>query len=158
MDQEQGQPRRTDSPDTPSFEPIPEPGMTPVDPVVTEPPARKQSGLGIASFIIGIVCMFALIASIAIATASVMDFVSPDGTFDESMMESQGMGALMTVAIVGMGSLALSFAGLILGIIGCVQKNRRKTLAIIGLILNGLLLVGFVGLMVIGFAMGTTAP
>ncbi|WP_314002617.1 hypothetical protein [uncultured Paenibacillus sp.] len=158
MDQEQGQPRGTDPLDGQSLRPLPEPGMTPVGPALIEQPARRQSGLGIASFIIGVVCVISLIASIVIATASVMDFVSPDGTFDESMMASEGAGALMMVGIVIMGSLALSFAGLILGIIGCVQKNRRKVFATIGVILNGLLLVGFIGLMVIGFAMGAAAP
>ncbi|WP_128101133.1 hypothetical protein [Paenibacillus sp. DCT19] len=46
--------------------------------------------------------------------------------------------------------LILNLAGLIVGVIGLVLKNRKKIFAIIGTILNGILILAFAGLIVAG--------
>jgi hypothetical protein len=57
--------------------------------------------------------------------------------------------ALGVAVIVGAGMCLL---GLILGIIGCCQKDRKRVFAVIGTVLNGLILFGLCGLMSIGLA------
>uniref|UniRef100_A0AAE9PRC3 DUF4190 domain-containing protein n=1 Tax=Paenibacillus polymyxa TaxID=1406 RepID=A0AAE9PRC3_PAEPO len=46
----------------------------------------------------------------------------------------------------------LNCSGLVVGIIGIALKNRKKTFAIIGLIINALIIVGFIALLAIGLS------
>jgi hypothetical protein len=132
-----------------------EPFGRPPVPAAEELPL-KQSGLGIASFVIGLICIIGLIGTTLFIGASVADFVTPDGTaLSEAEIQAKvmdNMGFIVAVLLF-MASLFLSLVGLILGIIGLVVKNRRKVFAVIGTVLNGLLIVGFVGLVIIGLAM-----
>ncbi|GGG26163.1 hypothetical protein [Paenibacillus abyssi] len=136
------------------------PAMNPIPPLSnypheTEAP-KKQSGLGIASFIIGIISILGIIAFALTAAAGVSDLVNTNGTIDIEDPEAIEMStALIVSGIMMFVTLALSFVGLILGIIGLVMKNRRKVFAIIGVVLNGLLVFGFGALIIIGIAMGT---
>jgi len=47
--------------------------------------------------------------------------------------------------------MLLAVIGGVLGIITCFQKNKKKVLGIIGLVLNVLTVIGVVILMAIGF-------
>jgi hypothetical protein len=137
-------------------------GMTPYPPPVfgEEPAAApaRQSGLGIASFVIGLVSIVVMIVGFVAIVAALGDYISPDGTIDPNAIDPMELGASMMVGVLAvLGSLAISFVGLILGIIGIVAKNRRKVFGIIGVVLNALLLVGFLGLFVLGLLMGAAA-
>ncbi|HEV3146045.1 MAG TPA: hypothetical protein VGZ47_19315, partial [Gemmataceae bacterium] len=57
------------------------------------------------------------------------------------LMAQQGVN-YMAGSIVTLVGLVLSFVGGVLGLIGLLQSNRKKGLAIAGVIVNGLLLVG----------------
>lgn len=50
-----------------------------------------------------------------------------------------------------LSSMLLAVIGGVLGIITCFQKNKKKVLGIIGLVLNVLTIFGVVILMTIGF-------
>ena len=50
-----------------------------------------------------------------------------------------------------LGSMLLAVIGGVLGIITCFQKDKKKALGIIGLVLNVLTIFGVVILMAIGF-------
>lgn len=50
-----------------------------------------------------------------------------------------------------LSGLGLRFLGVIFGIMGLVQKDRHKLCAIVGFCLNGLILLGVLGMFVIGF-------
>ncbi len=136
-------------------------GMTPYPPVFGEEPAAapvRQSGLGIASFVIGLISIVVMIIGFVATVAALREFISPDGTIDPATIDPMEVGTSMIIGgLAILGSLAISFVGLILGIIGIVQKNRRKVFGIIGVVLNGLLLVGFLGLFVIGLLLGASA-
>ena len=62
-------------------------------------------------------------------------------------------GRLTNFAMIGLAVLGVMFIallGLILGIIALTQPHRNRALSILGTILNGLIILGFIGLMVIG--------
>jgi len=135
--------------------------MTPYPPVFGEAPpaaAPSQSGLGIASFVIALVSIVVMILGFVSAVASIGEFIQPDGTIDPESIDPMELGASMMVGVLAvLGSLAISFVGLILGIIGLVAKNKRKVFGIIGVVLNALILVGFLGLVVLSIALGGVA-
>jgi len=117
-----------------------------------QPPVKKTSGLGIASLIIGVLSTIGLIAMVVIIGSVVADWMyldSPplsieDFENDPNLMQLGG-------GILGiMATLFLMFIGFILGIVGLFQKNRKKGFAIAGTIINGLFVVGFVLLLILG--------
>jgi hypothetical protein len=60
------------------------------------------------------------------------------------------------VFLVGLGFigvLALAVGGVVVGGIGMTQRGRNVTLAIVGLVVNGLIALAIVGLIVIGLMM-----
>ncbi|UVI31836.1 hypothetical protein [Paenibacillus spongiae] len=124
------------------FRPIPEPAMT-------EQP-KKISGLGIASFIIGLVSIITFIVCMVVVTSSIMDYITEDG---KPVIDAEAVSANVSLILSGLfllGSLGLSFIGLVLGIVGACMKDRRKAFAIVGIVLNGLLVVGTGGLFLLG--------
>ena len=58
---------------------------------------------------------------------------------------------MQVVGIFFLSSMLLAVIGGVLGIITCFQKNKKKVLGIIGLVLNVLTVIGVVILMAIGF-------
>lgn len=126
----------------------------------------KQSGLGIASFIISIVSVVFLIVGFIFAFVLAAQITSEIGSgipitdantqaLIESMMEdSNSMVQIMLMIACLFGSVGVAFVGLILGIIGACSNKRRKTFAVIGIVLNGLVVLGTVGLFIIGIVMG----
>ncbi|MCM3783248.1 hypothetical protein M3231_09705 [Neobacillus mesonae] len=108
-----------------------------------QPPLAKMkhSGPGIASLIIGIIALVVYIVILALSPAAAAEILeNPD---PEAMLNSY---YVILIGILILISLALNIIGLILAIIGLALKNRKKTVPIIGLILNGLVL-----LIVLGF-------
>ncbi|MFD0716431.1 hypothetical protein [Paenibacillus sp. GCM10027626] len=110
----------------------------------------KQSGLGIASFVLGIVSILAFVICLLVATSSIMDYISDDSKVILDVEDVSANVTLILSVLMMFGSLGLSFIGLILGIIGACMKNRRKAFAIVGIVLNALLVVGTGALMLLG--------
>ncbi|WP_424769006.1 hypothetical protein [Paenibacillus sp. sgz302251] len=131
-------------------------------PMEEEP--KKQSGLGIASFILSLVAVILIIVSIVFGVAFADQLVNNDSLLidtkdEEAVMEAIGQEAIVPIMIAGLSILAsigAAFIGLILGIIGAFSKNRRKVFSVIGIILNGILVLGALGLIVVGLAIGAT--
>ena len=108
----------------------------------------KHSGPGIASFILGIVALFAYILTFffaAMALNSSLDSFTP-ANVEEIALHPAVILASLSILVC----LVLNLAGLIVGVIGLVLKNRKKVFAIIGTILNGILILAFAGLIVAG--------
>ena len=124
---------------------------------------KKQSGLGIASFILSLVSLLLLILSIVFAVSFTSDIIASDliltdpndtaaiqnyiNNFDEEMLVP-----IMLAGLFILGSIGIAFIGLILGIIAVFNKQRKKVFAIIGIVLNGILVFGAIFLFVIGLA------
>jgi hypothetical protein len=142
-----------------------------------EPPPRlKHSGIGIAAFVLSLIALLMIVIGIVIATVSVGNIGSDDSLLQEieqitgsygegqeaemgaELMESEAFGSAIAVFMIAgillLGSLAVAFIGLILGIVGVASRERRKTFGIIGLVINALILLGTVGLVVISFSIG----
>ncbi|MGO4107926.1 hypothetical protein [Paenibacillus sp. YAF4_2] len=132
-------------------------------PSFKSPPPRenqplKQSGLGIASFILALVTVL-LIVGAFISAAVFASSVSDDPQAFLNELENINGEALpsniVPILIAGfcmLASVGVAIIGLILGIIGAASRTRRKTFAIIGIVLNGLVVLGTVGLVIIGLA------
>ncbi len=101
----------------------------------------KQSGLGIASLVIAILAGVAIFALIVYAG---MMAASSGGEIDEESPLAIALG-LGLFAVIG-----LHLLGIGLGVAGLFQSNRARTVAVLGLTLNFLIIAGFVCLMVIG--------
>jgi hypothetical protein len=101
----------------------------------------KNSGLGIASFVLSILAgllLFALVVS-----AGIMEATSPGG-IDEKSPIAIALG-LLILLLVGLDLVA---AGL--GIAGLFRKDRKRTLSILGLVFSGLTVFAMVLLMILG--------
>lgn len=112
-----------------------------------QPPVTplKHSGPGIASFVIGILALLAYITILALAPAAADEILAdPD---PEALLENMYVlviGSLFLIAVL------LNLIGVILAIIGLALKNRKKMFSVIGMILNGiviLIVIGFLALL-----------
>ena len=111
------------------------------DPLVPPPPvAAKQSGVGIASVVIGILSLIMVCVTFAIAGGS--GGVSEYSASYENLMTGIGL--------LACGTIALTLVGVVLGIVGVVQKNVKKVFAIIGLASNGVVLLALCAVIAIG--------
>jgi hypothetical protein len=103
-----------------------------------------HSGLGIASFVIGLVVVVIILLMILLIGVLVSNRANRN--------TADTMAAMTGLFICG-GALA-SLVGLGLGMAGVFQEDRNRTFAVIGLILNGLIILGTAVLFLIGMAMG----
>lgn len=136
--QQQGQP-----PDQGPFT-----GFSPVGdgPYGQGPIVQKHSGLGITSFIMALAAVITFILAIILIVSGVsgfMDASSPEEIQNQILEgNGEGFGAMIAGGLIVLLSIAISFIGLVLGIIGAVMKNRKKVFSIIGIVLNGLITIG----------------
>lgn len=105
----------------------------------------KQSGLGIASLILGV--LFAIMLFATICIAGYMEASTPGGMTDDSPV-------LVLVGLFILAGMFGNFVGVILAAVGLAQKKRAKSVSVIGLSLNVLCLLGVVALMVVGTVAG----
>lgn len=141
-----------------------------------ERPPLKHSGIGIAAFVLSLIALLMIVIGVVVAATSVGNLGSDDSLRQEmeritssygegqeaeigaALMESEAFGSAIAVFMIAgillLGSLAIAFIGLILGIVGVASRERRKTFGIIGLVINALILLGTVGLVVISFSIG----
>ena len=106
-----------------------------------QPVVLKHSGVGIASFILGISMVVLELALIVLAAVLVQQ---------HQPSSSPSMEIAGCTMILG---LLACVVGVVLGIVGALQRDRRKLFAILGLCVNGLILLGVVGLFLIGVAL-----
>jgi hypothetical protein len=106
---------------------------------------RKNSGLGIASFVISILTGLSIFAIIVVA--GLLEMSTPGGMGEDSA-EAMVVG-LLIIAMIFVSMLALG-----LGIAGLVQKNRKKIFAVLGTIFSALSCAMTVAVVLIGLAMG----
>ena len=67
---------------------------------------------------------------------------------DEKSPEAMTLGCSLIVAA------AMAVLGLILGIVGALQQGRKKVFPILGVVINGGMLLLVVALMILGATMG----
>lgn len=117
-----------------------EPSFPP--PVVPPPPVEKKtSGLGIAALIIGILAFLGVCVTFGFSAYS----QSQPYRVQESLNSVVGLLAICT--------LVIGLVGVGLGVAGVLQKTQSKVMAIIGLVLSSLVLIGMCGIMLLGVAM-----
>jgi hypothetical protein len=123
---------------------------------------KKQSGLGIASLIIGLISVVLLIIAI-VSGSSFADQIGnttlPDPSADsaafQASIEELGQEVLVSMIIAIFcifGAGLISLVGLILAIIGAFSSKRRKLFSVIGIVLNVIVFVGGIGLFFAGAA------
>ncbi|MFC5700615.1 hypothetical protein ACFPVX_04905 [Cohnella faecalis] len=116
----------------------------------------KNSGTGIASFVLGIIGILGLVGTtmaLFVSFASKVDVGTlVDDAGNLTMTEQELIDKLGSTIVLGFMYpllLLIAFIGLILGIIGIAQKNRKKTFAVLGTIFSALpLLLVVLGLIV----------
>lgn len=120
------------------------------------PQAVGHSRLGIASLIIGIIAGLVTVAGFVVA-----GFVYMQHPEIENLQVEPGqppppelIGPIFAMMCPVCSGVMLALLGLILGIVGISMRGRIKLFAIIGTIINGLILLGFAALIVIGSLAG----
>ncbi|GAS80665.1 hypothetical protein [Paenibacillus amylolyticus] len=111
----------------------------------------KHSGPGIASFIIGLVAVVGYILIFFIAAMALNDSIEVLTPLQAEELALHPAVILASLSILV--CLILNLAGGILGIIGLILKNRKKVFAIIGTLLNGIIILAFIGLILAGMSM-----
>lgn len=123
-------------------------------PPVGEPSGKlKHGGLGIASFILAIISILAIVIGFVVIFSSILNMsqedilMLQDPAYIESMIISaESMPPFIVSVVVGgllmIASALISFIGFLLGCISLFIKQRRKVFGIIGTVLNGLLCFG----------------
>jgi hypothetical protein len=103
----------------------------------------RQSGMGLASFILailsGVLLVVSVVAAGVLATRS-------GGTLDEKSVAAMAAGLGIILGLV------MNLVGTVLGIVALMQRDRKKVFAILGLTFNVLLLLMVGGLMIVGLA------
>mgnify|MGYP001447824293 CR=1 FL=1 len=101
---------------------------------------RTHKGTGIASFIIGVICVITIMMLVGIA----------------GVMTSTGRATPEFNTILGLGMISACFVDLIgiaLGVFGAADRSSKKVYPVLGLILNVLVVALFAALMIVGLSM-----
>jgi hypothetical protein len=106
---------------------------------------RPHGKLGIVSFVMALVT--GLGEFVLIAIAGVMESSTPGG-MDENSPKAMVLGLLLLFGLL------LAVLGAILGIAGMFDSAKKRVFAVIGLCLNGLIVLLGIGMLVLGLAMG----
>lgn len=120
-----------------------------------QPPAAavKHAGVGIASFIVGLLAMLLVcggFAAIIVLTLSDPTLPEQLDGFGESANHPP---EVVAAAVVGCGMMVggtIAFIGVILGMIGLFLPNRRRLWPILGVCTNGVLVLGVILLLLLG--------
>ena len=105
--------------------------------IVPEITETKHAGFGVGSFVISTLAGSSML--ILTITAGVMD--------EKGVMEDDT--EMQVVGILILGSILLAVIGSVLGVVSCFQKDKKRVLGIIGLVLNALTVLGGIILMMI---------
>ena len=102
-------------------------------------PVRRISKLGIASFLIALGFPFLLLLLVAIlAVLSILQEHGHGPFFDNQVGDEI---LLVLIAFGGLGGPLVHFVGLGIGIGGAFQRERKRLFGILGIVLNGILLL-----------------
>jgi hypothetical protein len=110
-----------------------------------EPSRLPHSGLGVASFIISLIV---IVLTVLVVLLSV---VARANRAHHSTADAM----LGITLLFGCTGLLACVVGLSLGVAGVFQEDRNRTFAVVGIILNGLVILGTVALILIGMASAT---
>ncbi len=102
---------------------------------------QSQSGLGIASFITSLLAGFLLFALIGVGVYQ--ETSTPGGLPEDSPV-------VMLVGLALLGLIGLEFVAAGLGIAALFQEDRKKSLAILGILFSLGMLCAIAGLLVLG--------
>jgi uncharacterized membrane protein len=105
---------------------------------------KKHSGLGIASFVVGIVSGLLLLTVFVIA--GIAETSTPGG-IDEKSPIAVLIGLLLFLF------LGVALVGLVLGVAGLLQKDREKIFAILGVIFSAIAILCPILLVLVGLAL-----
>lgn len=105
----------------------------------------KHSGLGISTFIIGLISAVGLLITIIVASVAE---ASSYGGMDPNSTQAMLIGLFMMLF------LALTLVAIGLGIAAFVQKGYKKLLPILGVCFSSVMGIVVVGLMIIGLNAG----
>jgi len=108
-------------------------------------PDQRQSGLGIASFVLSIISGVASI--ILIGYAGYVETTTDGGVAGDNTLA-------LIIGLAFFSCVAMLLIGIILGAVGLAQKGRRKTFAAIGVGINILFAILIALLMWIGISQG----
>jgi hypothetical protein len=129
-----------------------EPIITP--PVTPQPSAssKKQSGIGIASFVIIIlgVLIFCIAMLITIGYGAPLASSNPLAGLNPYAATDRGTPVLIVAFVLSLCGPILFLVGVGLGIAAVLQKNEKKTFGIVGLVISGLVVISFCLLMILG--------
>ncbi len=104
----------------------------------------KHSGFGIASFVITLAA--GTLEFVLIVIAGILETTTPGG-IDEKSPIAMLLGAVL------IGGLLINLMGIIFGIVGLCQRDRKKPFAILGVVIGSLVLVGILFVVIVGLAM-----
>jgi hypothetical protein len=109
---------------------------------------RKTQGSSLPCVLSFILALVAGVLILGVFVAAGVLTMQAGGDLDENSPEAVFIGLGM------MAGLGLALLGLILGIVGTLGDHSKKVFAYIGATLNGLILLGTVGLICAGIAVG----
>ena len=122
---------------------------------------RGQSRMGIASFVLWVLAVLAIVVSVVLLVSFGGDVIGPDPQsvtpqdLQRNLENSPDAAAALGIAGFGFLLGALLFLlGLALGIAGLIQGRRKKLFSWLGTVLNGLAVLGILGLFLLGAAIG----
>jgi hypothetical protein len=104
----------------------------------------KHSGFGIASFIITLAV--GALEFVLIAIAGILEATTPGGIDENSPIA-------MLLGLVMIGGLLVNLLGMIFGVVGLFQRERKKVFALLGVLFGCLVFVGLLFVIIIGVAM-----
>ncbi len=117
----------------------------PPKPELYGPPPLRHSGLGIASFVLAMISGMGVVVMIGVATYFA-------ATLGDQFNEQSTAAILVGLGIfAGIGAAAIGAA---LGLAGLVQPQRNKVFAVLGLVINVMVIFGVCGIMGLGLALG----
>ena len=105
---------------------------------------QKHSGFGIASFAVGVV--MAVVEMFAFIVATVL-------TSSARSLSTSGNPGLIIVGVFILGGIVFLLIGIMLGIAGLFQRDRKKSFPILGILVNLLVILAVVGIQLIGYVM-----
>jgi len=119
---------------------------------------RKHSKIGVASFIIAIVAILGMIATIVATTTMAASIAGGSPASAPGELPAANVGGFLAMAGLMFLCLVAALVGAVLGLVGLFQQHRLKLFSVLGIAFNsGLVLVFFV-LLFAGIIWGPALP
>ena len=124
---------------------------------------NRHSRMGVASFVIAILVVVATLALVVgapllLSQTDALDLQNFDPANPQSIdLSDPAIIALQVIGLAFIVSVLLSFVGFGLGVAGVIQRRRKRIFAVIGAVVNGLVIAGVVVLILLSVAVGGAA-